>query len=80
MRINHRVSPPETEMELANKEAAVECFSKAQADFREGKYMLLGWLIIHYKCAELRRQMVRMLNCELTYNLANALSRQCCGK
>ena len=32
----------------------------------------LGWLKSHYKCTEWRRQMVRMLNSELTFILANA--------
>ena len=45
-------------MEAANKEAAEECLSKAQAAFRKGSFKFLGWLKIHRKCAEQRKQMV----------------------
>ena len=35
-RFNHRLSPPESYMETANKEVAEKCLSKAQAAFRKG--------------------------------------------
>ena len=51
-----------------------ECLLQAQADFRKGS-RLLGWLKRHSKCFEQKRQMVRMLNSELTFLLANVLSK-----
>ena len=37
-KINHRVFPSNSDMEAANKEAAEECLSKAQAAFRKGSF------------------------------------------
>ena len=36
IKINHRISPPETDMEAANKEAAEECLLKTGRE--------VGWL------------------------------------
>ena len=61
MRINHRVSPPDSELEAA----AEEYFRRHKlTSGKEVLRSLLGWLRRHYKCAEQRMQMLKVLNSE----------------
>ena len=61
IRINHRVSPPDTELEAV----AEEYFRRHKlTSGREVLRSLLGWLRSHYKCAEQTMQMLKVLNFE----------------